>query len=318
MGMWCGIFWLDYYFYKKKLPQLRTRLAPTPSGYLHLGNAISFVVTWALARAHNGWVLLRIDDLDASRRRPEYLEDIFATLEWLGLDYDEGPSGPDDFLQNYSQQLRLTDYQEAVDKLKEQGNLYACTCTRKQIQDVSTNGLYPGTCRQLNRDFNAPKTAWRVLVPPATEVCFTEWKEGKYCLNLNQEMGDFVIRQKNRAPAYQIASLVDDRKWEINYIVRGEDLRASTAAQMFLAQELGYADFQTAIFRHHGLITGTNGRKLSKSEGAAAMKNWREEKRSPLEVYKMAANWLGIAGEVTSIADLVELLQTIDDHEPFV
>lgn len=291
------------------MDQLRTRIAPTPSGYLHLGNAVSFVATWALARARGGWVLLRIDDLDASRCRPEYLEDIFETLDWLGLDYDAGPSGPDDFLKNYSQQLRLSAYREAIERLKEMGQLYACTCSRKQIQAASTDGNYPGTCRQLRRDFNAARTAWRVLVPEQTEVCFSDRQSGKCCADLSREMGDFVVRQKNGAPAYQIASLVDDVDWKINFIVRGQDLPASTAAQIYLAKHLGFSSFQNATFWHHGLITDPDGRKLSKSEGAAAMKSRREEKRDPGEVFRIAAQWLGVKEEVGSGLELVDVLR---------
>ncbi|MCB0633004.1 MAG: hypothetical protein KDD15_24870 [Lewinella sp.] len=299
---------------KNPLDQLRTRLAPTPSGYLHLGNAISFVATWALARARQGWILLRIDDLDATRRRPEYLEDIFETLEWLGLDYDDGPSGPDDFLQNYSQQLRLPYYQKALEALLQTGDVYGCTCSRKQIQAAGTDGHYPGTCRLLARDLHAPKTAWRVSVTGQTEVCFTEWRSGKYCLDPGREMGDFVIRQKNGAPAYQIASLVDDRHWEINFVVRGEDLRASTAAQMYLANRMEFTGFQQATFWHHGLITDPAGRKLSKSEGAAAMKSWREENRSPLEVFSMAAQWLGVVEEIGSGPELIDVLRVRNEE----
>lgn len=289
---------------------LRTRLAPTPSGYLHLGNALSFVLTWAIARARDGWILLRIDDLDASRRRPEYLEDIFRTIEWLGIDYDLGPEGPTDFLRFYSQQLRLPHYHKAIAQLKEKGMLYACTCSRKEIRRNSSDGNYPGTCLKKNKDFEAARTAWRIQVPKNEEVLIPEWKKGRIPISLDQEMGDFVLRQKNKAPAYQVASLVDDELWAINFIVRGADLRPSTAAQLFLAQSLDYPNFKNAIFWHHGLITGSDGQKLSKSAGADALKSWREAKKEPTSIIKMAARWLGIEDDqVRTAEELVKRLK---------
>lgn len=276
---------------------LRTRLAPTPSGYLHFGNALSFVLTWAIARTQKGWILLRIDDLDQARRRPEYLEDIFRTIDWLGIDYDEGPSGPDDFLATYTQQLRLSKYHQVIDRLKEMGQLYACTCSRKDIRLQSQDGNYPGTCRDKQLNFDAPRTAWRVKVFQNQEIAIPDWKGPNGSLDLAKEMGDFVILQKNGAPAYQIASLVDDERWRINFIVRGADLRPSTAAQLLLAQLLDYQTFIQASFWHHGLITGSDGRKLSKSEGADALKSRREAGEDPSSIVKMAAEWLGMGAK---------------------
>ncbi|PHN08096.1 tRNA glutamyl-Q synthetase [Flavilitoribacter nigricans DSM 23189 = NBRC 102662] len=291
---------------------LRTRLAPTPSGYLHLGNALSFVVTWAIARAREGQILLRIDDLDAGRRRPEYLEDIFRTIEWLDIDFDEGPEGPDDFLAQYSQQLRLPQYHEALRQLKEQGHLYACTCSRKEIRQLSTNGNYPGTCLKQGKDFDAPRTAWRVKVGPTREVTIPGWKRGIESIDLGREMGDFVVRQKNRAPAYQIASLVDDEHWKINFIVRGLDLLPSTGAQLYLADLLGYEQFTQATFWHHDLITGEDGQKLSKSAGADALKTWREAGKTPGDIFQIAADWLGVTEG--SIRTSAELLAAVKDQ----
>ena len=288
---------------------LRTRLAPTPSGYLHLGNALSFVVTWALARANEGWVLLRIDDLDANRRRPEYLEDIFRTIEWLGIDYDEGPEGPADFLRLYSQQLRLSHYQKALQYLKEKGHLFACTCSRKNIRLQSANGNYPGICLGKNKDFGAPKTAWRIKMAQAQEILIPEWKRGKVPVDLGEKMGNFVVRRKNRAPAYQIASLADDELWNINFIVRGMDLLSSTAAQLHLAQLLNYPNFKKTTFWHHSLITGEDGQKLSKSAGADALKSWREAGKAPDSIFQTAAGWLGINEK--SIATAPDLMHAL-------
>jgi glutamyl-tRNA synthetase len=112
---------------------LRTRIAPTPSGFLHAGNAVNFLITHELARAARGTLLLRIDDLDAERARPEYLDDIFRSLEWLGIDWDEGPTGPEDFLRNWSQRSRIERYSELLLGLRKGGHLYACECSRKAV-----------------------------------------------------------------------------------------------------------------------------------------------------------------------------------------
>lgn len=285
---------------------LKTRLAPTPSGFLHPGNGLSFIVTWCIARAANGKVLLRIDDLDKGRRRPEYLEDIFRTLDWLGLDYDEGPNGVEDFLNRYSQHLRLDLYRDALEVLRQRKMLYACTCTRRQIRDRSPDGRYPYTCRERELPFDAPKTAWRACVPEPTNITINEWMKGTCSLDLYAEMGDFVVRQKNRMPAYQIASLVDDLHYDINFIIRGEDLLDSSAAQLFLAGHLEAASFLKATFWHHALLKGDDGEKLSKTKGAGSLKDWREQHRSPKALYKQAGGWLGAEREqVDSLEHLV-------------
>jgi glutamyl/glutaminyl-tRNA synthetase len=295
---------------------LKTRLAPTPSGFLHLGNGASFVATWALARAYEGEVLLRIDDLDAERMRPEYVEDIFKTLEWLGLDWDEGPFSVADFSQNWSQHLRLDVYEKALSDLKKTDNLYACNCSRKDIRLKSINGLYPNTCRE-NRLFDLEKTAnyekttaWRIRVEENKIVHFNNFEKmgplsinpileekndflTDFHVNLSRKMGDFIIRQKNGLPSYQLASLIDDGFFNINFIVRGEDLLHSTAAQIFLAEQLNQTDFLNTNFWHHPLITDTDGSKLSKSEGAASLLSFREKNNSAAIVVKQAAKWLG-------------------------
>ncbi len=288
------------------MPTLRTRIAPTPSGRLHIGNGVSFIVTWVLARANAGKILLRIDDLDADRSRKKYVNDIFETLEWLGLDYDEGPSGPDDFYANYSQHLRLPLYQEALETLRNSGHLFACTCSRRQIRRQSGDGRYPGTCHGRNLDWWAPKTAWRVRVPDTAIVSFEEWQRGLQKVSLGTEMGDFVIRQKNRQPAYQISSLIDDLYWNINFVVRGEDLLPSTAAQLYLAQLLDQRAFSKATFWHHRLLTNDQGEKLSKSKAAESLKVRREMGHGPEELYRLAAHWLGVGHDVdTTLPDLV-------------
>ena len=222
----------------QNIPYFKTRFAPTPSGFLHPGNAISFIVTYTLARHFGGKILLRIDDLDTDRMRIDCLEDIFRTLDWLGLDYDEGASGVEDFQKNYSQHTRLDLYFDALKKIanfstpsvsidlgfRSRSILYACKCSRKDIREQSSDGLYPKICLPKHIPFDENEVTWRIHVPDETVVQFGEWQQDAQRIELPKTVGDFVVRQKNGRPAYQLASVVDDDYFGVNFIVRGEDL----------------------------------------------------------------------------------------------
>ena len=294
--------------------QFKTRIAPTPSGLLHEGNGASFLLTYALARAYEGQILLRIDDLDAERMRIEYLDDIFRTLDWLGIEWDEGPTSVSDFQQNWSQHHRLDLYQNALEELKNtEGVVYACNCSRKQINAASLNGLYPQTCRFKHLDFEAKETAWRVHVPEPTSVLVknvdTETQNIYHSSFIIHHLtGDFVIRQKNGLPAYQVASLIDDGHFGINVIVRGSDLWTSTAAQIFLAEQLGRTTFKETLFLHHVLTTNEKGEKLSKSKGSNALAEWRNARKTPEKLIKQAAQWLNLP-EIGNLNELIAVLK---------
>ncbi|KXX67817.1 glutamate--tRNA ligase family protein [Flammeovirga sp. SJP92] len=296
---------------------MRTRFAPTPSGFLHIGNAFSFILTWILARQEDGEILLRIDDIDSTRTRDEYIEDIFRSIEWLGLDYDNGPFSVDDFHKNWSQKIRNHRYTSAFEKLKDNGDLFACQCSRKQILETSPSGIYTGTCRDLNLPFDTPETAIRVTtsdVPILLEDLFI----GDIALNLNEVMKDFVIRRKDGIYAYQLASLIDDIDDSIDFIVRGEDLVESTIAQTFLANKLEIDAFEDIEFLHHPLLVDENGQKLSKSSGADSIKNLREEGMTPQEIYSQFAEfYLGEETHIESLDQLLEInfLGSEDDFE---
>ena len=311
-----------------KMP-FKTRIAPTPSGLLHEGNGASFILTYALARAFEGQILLRIDDLDAERMRIEYLDDIFRTLDWLGIEWDEGPTSVSDFQQNWSQHHRLDLYQNAINTLKNtvkqsvmaqnalKGMVYACHCSRKQINAASLNGLYPQTCRFKQLDFEAKETAWRIHVPESTTISINNFDLKTQNIhhspfNIHHLTGDFVIRQKNGLPAYQVASLVDDGHFGIDFIVRGSDLWSSTAAQIFLAEQLGRTSFNETLFVHHALTTNEQGEKLSKSKGASALAEWRKAGKMPEKLIKQAAEWL----HLPKIGNLNELIAVLKNQYP--
>ncbi|MBX2875881.1 MAG: hypothetical protein KTR30_27420 [Saprospiraceae bacterium] len=296
-----------------RLPSpLLTRLAPTPSGFLHAGNGLSFVMTWVLARAQAGKVLLRIDDLDRQRFRQEYVEDIFRTIDWLGLDFDLGPSGPDEFEAKYSQRHRMELYRQYLDKLQQNGLVYACTCSRKRVREAAINGfLYDGHCRKGGHPLDTEGAAWRIALPAVAQVEMRDWQHpDPMVLDLNIGMGDYVVRKKDQFPAYQLTSLIDDSHWNINFVVRGKDLLWSSAAQLWLAQQLNVGGFQQSLFWHHELLLNEEGEKLAKSKGASALKTWRESGDSPHKIYRLAAKMLALPEQLgESLPTLIQALK---------
>ncbi len=288
--------------------KIRTRIAPTPSGYLHMGNLFSFVLTWLIAKKENGTVRLRIDDLDADRMRREFLEDIFETLDWIGLQPDEGPSGLEDFLKNYAQQKRLPLYQSLIEKLVNTGKVYACTCSRKQILAINPEGIYPGTCLKKNMTIDHENAALRIHIKEEESwisIPGFEPNSPTIKVNLQKDMGDFVIRKKDGLPAYQITSLADDLRDGINVIVRGEDLLTSTAAQIFMAKTLGENPFSAVRFLHHPLIKNENSGKLSKSAGHTSLQYMRKEGFTSINALAILAKWMGLpSNNYQSLAEL--------------
>lgn len=273
-----------------------SRLAPTPSGYLHLGNAVNFVLTWLLVRRAVGTLHLRIDDLDRARLRPAYLENIFRTIEWLGLDYDAGPAGPTDFERNYSQLHQLHHYQAALDQLRQvPGLLYACRCSRAAVLAGAPAGRYEDSCRVGKLPFEAPGVAWRAHVPATSQVGVFDYWQGRQEISLAAETGDFVVRKKDGWPAYQLSSIVDDLRLGTTLIVRGLDLLPSTAAQLWLARQVpGLMTFQTTHFLHHPLLPGPDGLKLSKSQQQPLSRGIMGEAASPQPVYAAVARLLAL------------------------
>lgn len=267
-------------------PYYRTRIAPTPSGFLHLGNVLSFAITAELARRSNAFILLRIDDLDRDRVNPEYLQDIFDTLNFMGFDWDEGPHNVAEFEQNYSQMKRLDLYNEFLDKLCQKNLVYACTCSRKQL-----NEGVACKCFDKNQRLSTPNAAWRLITYKDT-VCIKNYQEETVETGLPEAMQNFVVRKKNGFPAYQLTSLADDLFYGIDSIVRGNDLWQSTIAQHVLAKVLGLDDFGRITFYHHPLLTDRAGGKLSKSAGSTSVKYLHAHGKSPADIYKLIAKMI--------------------------
>ncbi len=239
-----------------------TRFAPTPSGYLHAGNAVNALLVAWLARASQGRVVLRIDDMDAARSRREYVDDVFRVLHWLGVDWDTGPRDPMDFERHFSTQHRREYYRAELAAGRDRGlEVYACACSRRDLGDTIPTGGCPGSCRQRQLEFSPGHTALRVQVPHGTTVAVAN-----EVIPLDRVMGDFVVWRRDDLPAYHLASVIEDRDHHVTHVVRGTDLLQSTAAQLFLADHLDAHRFTAARFIHHDLLTGPDGGKLSKSQ----------------------------------------------------
>ncbi|MBX6312532.1 MAG: tRNA glutamyl-Q(34) synthetase GluQRS [Isosphaeraceae bacterium] len=263
------------------------RLAPSPTGGLHLGHARTFLIAWLAARSAGGRVILRIEDIDASRVRPEAIGGALDDLRWLGLDWDEGPdlSGPS---APYLQSQRMADYDQFLDRLRREERVYPCTCTRSDIERAASaphagedGPTYPGTCagrrasdaeRLGDRPF-----AWRFRVPPGP-VAWQDLIRGEVQLEPSRLGGDFVVGRSHGAPAYQLAVVHDDAAMGITQVIRGDDLIPSTPRQILLYQALGQTPPQ---FGHVPLAVGPDGRRLAKREGALKLATLRAASVDP-------------------------------------
>lgn len=276
------------------LPRNKTRLAPTPSGYLHLGNIISFIVTETLAAQHGASVLLRIDDLDRERAEPKYVADIIDTLHFLDLPYNEGPADNDDFVARYSQVLRMPLYERLLKQLADNGQVFACTCSRADVFRISPDGRYSGTCLHKRLPLDTPNATWRVNTSEPIQLKVAT-PAGIVTDTLPVLMDHFVVRKRNGFPAYQLSSVADDNHFGVDLIVRGQDLWDSTMAQMYLAHLLDLHAYSNALFYHHPLVMNDNGEKLSKSAGDTSVHWYREQGKSAEDVMKKIAQTAGLA-----------------------
>lgn len=246
------------------MPALRrallTRIAPTPSGFLHEGNRLNFRRTAELAADIGATLALRIDDVDASRYRREYAEDIFANLRVMGIAWAVGPRDVDDFEAHWSQRAKKDIYRAELQRALARGlRVYACACSRA-VQPGPASGGCAGGCRERGLPLEPGRTALRVAVEPGAVVDF-----GTEQVSLDSEMGDFVVWRRDDLPAYQLVSVLDDRDLGVTHIVRGRDLLPSSAAQIHLAPWLGAEGVARATYVHHELVTDASGEKLSKS-----------------------------------------------------
>jgi glutamyl/glutaminyl-tRNA synthetase len=268
----------------------RGRIAPSTTGYLHLGHAMTFWHAQKRAREAGGKVVLRIEDLDCDRCRKEFAEAISEDLRWFGFDWEEGPDigGP---FAPYVQSERRRYYLEAWEKLRVGGFVYPCKCSRKDVMQASLapheeseEPIYPGTCRSRSSVVQAAApttTHWRFRVPDDERIDFVDERVGKQSAVAGRDFGDFIIWRRDDVPAYQLAVVVDDAAMRISEVVRGEDLLMSTFRQLLLYRAI---DLRPPKFYHVPLVLDEFGQRLAKRHGALSLRALRERGVSPEEI----------------------------------
>lgn len=267
-----------------------TRIAPTPSGFLHLGNAFSFLLTQAIAKKYGAKIFLRIDDLDRERYRSEYVQDIFDTLDFLEIPIDQGPKSLEELESEWSQVHRMSLYDQALENLRQTKRVFACDCSRNKIQQMDSRGYYLGQCLDRRIPLDRPETAWRINTLDSDFISFTEYPQGKKTDLIPEETAFYIVRKKDKLPAYHLTSVVDDIHFGVDLVVRGFDLYPSTLAQLDLAGHLGKESFGQITFLHHELIRAENQSKLSKSAGSLAIQTLRKEGKKLEDVKNLIRN----------------------------
>jgi glutamyl/glutaminyl-tRNA synthetase len=271
----------------------RGRLAPSPTGYLHLGHARTFWVAHQRARAAQGNLVLRNEDLDQQRSKPEFVQAMYEDLRWLGLEWDEGPDlgGP---VGPYSQSERRSFYLEAWRKLRDDAFIYPCSCSRKDLERAHSaphedddETLYPGTCRSKlpqAHEWQSPAgISWRFKVPESTPITFLDHHQGKQQFIAGRDFSDFLVWRRDDVPAYQLAVVVDDQAMRISEVVRGADLLRSTARQLLLIEALAYT---VPEYFHCPLMRDENNLRLAKRHDALSLRRLREQGVDPGQLRK--------------------------------
>jgi glutamyl-tRNA synthetase len=292
----------------------RGRLAPSPPGAQHVGNARTFLITWLAARSAGAQLLLRIEDIDSPRVKPGAAEQIIDDLRWLGLDWDEGP---------IQQSQRLHHYEEALARLQAQELVYPCTCSRSDVAEAasaphadSEGPVYPGTCagrRVADAATLRLPYAWRLRVNDSPT--FVDGFRGLTHVDLARVGGDFVVWKSSRTPAYQLAVVVDDAAMGVTEVIRGDDLLLSTPRQLLLYRALGWTPPR---FIHVPLVVGTDGRRLAKRHGDTRLATLRAAGVRPEALIGLLAwscGWLDEC-EPISAKELLPryCLQTVPPH----
>ena len=271
-----------------KLPDnIRTRFAPSPTGFLHLGHVASAIFVWGIAQKYQGCVLLRIEDHDQTRSRPEYVESILADLEWLGFRHEGAVSTQSDHVERY---------EEAFEKLRSSGRIYRCACSRKHLKQRSgqVSGVlkYDNFCR--HREIHDKAAAWRLIVEPG-QYEYIDFAAGAQ-RGLYSDYGDFVLVDKNQCYSYLFAVVCDDIEDGINLVIRGDDILNSTGRQLYLWNQLA-PDSKTPLFWHHPLIVDASNKKLSKRNFSEGIYKRRQSGEAKEVLLGEAAYLVGLQSE---------------------
>lgn len=260
----------------------RTRLAPSPTGFLHLGHGRTFWFAWDRCRRLNGSLVLRTEDLDYARCKPEFVRGAMTDIQWLGLNWDTGP---------YFQSERLGLYRVYLQKLIDSGCAYPCWCSRKDILEAAgaphesgDEPVYPGTCRNRHRPDQhqaGRMPAYRFRIPDNGSVRFLDGFSGPHEFQCGRDFGDFVLWRQDGIPSYQLAIVVDDYLMGISEVVRGEDLLKSTARQILIYQALGW---KIPNWYHCPLMLDKDGTRLAKRHKSLSLRQLRSQGTSPNEL----------------------------------
>ena len=276
----------------------RGRIAPSPTGLLHLGHATTFWTASQRSTAAKGRLVLRIEDLDPARSKPEFAQAAFEDLRWLGIQWQEGPDVGGKF-SPYRQSARQPLYLGALRKLIDAGQVYPCRCSRKDLAQLAQaphddEPVYPGTCRPATGDAgsgfavgpDATGVNWRFRVPNGKPVEFVDGRFGQQRFVAGVDFGDFLVWRKDGLAAYQLAVAVDDAAMQISEVVRGADLLKSTSRQILVCQALG---LPAPAWYHCPLVTDNRGERLAKRHNALSLRALRASGMEPEDVLKMVA-----------------------------
>lgn len=281
---------------------VRVRFAPSPSGDLHVGNIRTALYDWAFARSTGGTFVLRIEDTDQSRVKPEYIDSALDTLRWLGLDWDEGPGAGGEF-GPYLQSGRLDIYAEWVDRFRKDGHAYDCYCSQEELAErreaarkAGGPSGYDGHCRDLTAaqvaayqaEGRQPVVRFRM---PGGSTTFTDLVRGEVTFD-HAHVPDFVLARADGAPLYTLAVAVDDVLMKITHVVRGEDLLSSTPRQIAVYRAMGVPESQFPLFAHLPYVLGKDGQRLSKRNGVVSVNWYRSQGFLPEAV----CNYLALLG----------------------
>jgi glutamyl-tRNA synthetase len=289
------------------------RLAPSPTGAQHLGNAKTYLLAYWSARSSGSRIVLRIEDVDSPRVKPWAIQQAIEDLRWLGIDWDEGPDVGGDSAP-YMQSDRMPMYRDALSRLIDRDRVFPCTCTRKDIEAAGSaphfdheGAVYPGTCSRWHPGDALPpagKFCWRFRAAEQT-VSFTDRMLGPQQCVPATGLGDFPVTQKSGSPSYQLAVVVDDAAMGITEVVRGDDLVASTFRQIDLYQALGLA---VPTFAHVPLVLGSDRRRLAKRHGDTRLSHYRALGVLPESIVGWAAHCAGLVPdrEPRAACDLID------------
>ncbi len=269
----------------------RGRIAPSPTGLLHIGHARTFWIAAQRAAQRDGTLILRNEDLDSQRCRPEFVQAMFEDLRWLRISWQEGPDCGGPFAP-YTQSERRQHYLAAWRELRDNGFIYPCTCSRKDVlqsagapNEDDDEPLYSGKCRPMASAASAADSPggvnWRFRVPDGEEISFTDLQLGPQRSIAGRDFGDFIVWRRDDVPAYQLAVVIDDASMQITEVVRGADLLKSTARQILLFRALGLA---VPDFYHCDLVRDEAGVRLAKRHDSLSIRKLREVGRTPEQV----------------------------------